>query len=229
MENTLPSIPAKRYFTIGEVSELCGVKPHVLRYWEQEFTQLRPMKRRGNRRYYQHHEVLMIRRIRDLLYDQGFTISGARNKLQELVQSERDRLRMAMGSQVIDIDLPRPRRESLRSEARFGELVGEDEQGNRYYRTKGGEVDPTLHFERRWVVYNGYAEASRIPTGWHGWIHHTTDVAPSETSYTPREWQKPHQPNLTGTPAAYRPSGSTLPSGRRPKATGDYQAWTPGS
>ena len=106
MENTLPSIPAKRYFTIGEVSELCGVKPHVLRYWEQEFTQLRPMKRRGNRRYYQHHEGLMIRRIRDLLYDQGFTISGARNKLQELVQSERDRLRMAMGSQVIDIDLP---------------------------------------------------------------------------------------------------------------------------
>ena len=106
MENTLPSIPAKRYFTIGEVSELCGVKPHVLRYWEQEFTQLRPMKRRGNRRYYQHHEVLMIRRIRDLLYDQGFTISGARNKLQELVQSERDRQRMAMGSQVIDIDLP---------------------------------------------------------------------------------------------------------------------------
>ena len=105
MENTLPSIPAKRYFTIGEVSELCGVKPHVLRYWEQEFTQLRPMKRRGNRRYYQHHEVLMIRRIRDLLYDQGFTISGARNKLQELVQSERDRQRMAMGSQLIDIDL----------------------------------------------------------------------------------------------------------------------------
>ena len=93
MEKTLPSIPAKRYFTIGEVSELCGVKPHVLRYWEQEFTQLRPMKRRGNRRYYQHHEVLMIRRIRDLLYDQGFTISGARNKLQELVQHERDRRR----------------------------------------------------------------------------------------------------------------------------------------
>ncbi|MDM0043943.1 MerR family transcriptional regulator [Variovorax dokdonensis] len=89
MEKTLPSIPAKRYFTIGEVAELCGVKPHVLRYWEQEFTQLRPMKRRGNRRYYQHHEVLMIRRIRDLLYDQGFTISGARNKLQELAQSER--------------------------------------------------------------------------------------------------------------------------------------------
>lgn len=79
----LPPIPAKRYFTIGEVSELCGVKPHVLRYWEQEFTQLKPVKRRGNRRYYQHHEVLLIRRIRQLLYDQGFTISGARNQLDE--------------------------------------------------------------------------------------------------------------------------------------------------
>ncbi|MDM4767448.1 MerR family transcriptional regulator [Pelomonas sp. SE-A7] len=83
MEKALPAIPAKRYFTIGEVSELCGVKPYVLRYWEQEFTQLRPMKRRGNRRYYQHHEVLLIRRIRDLLYDQGFTISGARNQLAD--------------------------------------------------------------------------------------------------------------------------------------------------
>ena len=93
MEKPLPPIPAKRYFTIGEVSDLCGVKPHVLRYWEQEFTQWRPMKRRGNRRYYQHHEVLMIRRIRDLLYDQGFTISGARNKLQEIVQTERDKRR----------------------------------------------------------------------------------------------------------------------------------------
>jgi DNA-binding transcriptional MerR regulator len=81
MEKALPAIPAKRYFTIGEVSELCGVKPYVLRYWEQEFSQLRPMKRRGNRRYYQHHEVLLIRRIRELLYDQGFTISGARNRL----------------------------------------------------------------------------------------------------------------------------------------------------
>src|SRR3954469_18036210 len=79
----LPPIPAKRYFTIGEVSELCGVKPHVLRYWEQEFTQLKPVKRRGNRRYYQHHEVLLIRRIRELLYEQGFTISGARNRLDE--------------------------------------------------------------------------------------------------------------------------------------------------
>jgi DNA-binding transcriptional MerR regulator len=88
LENFLPPIPTKRYFTISEVSSLCSVKPHVLRYWEQEFTQLRPMKRRGNRRYYQRHEVLMIRKIRDLLYEQGFTITGARNKLQELVQIE---------------------------------------------------------------------------------------------------------------------------------------------
>lgn len=79
----LPPIPAKRYFTIGEVSELCGVKPHVLRYWEQEFNQLKPVKRRGNRRYYQHHEVLLVRRIRELLYNQGFTISGARNRLDD--------------------------------------------------------------------------------------------------------------------------------------------------
>jgi DNA-binding transcriptional MerR regulator len=108
MENTLPPIPVKRYFTIGEVGELCGVKPHVLRYWEQEFTQLRPMKRRGNRRYYQHHEVLMIRRIRDLLYDQGFTISGARNRLQEIVQTERERRKMGElpldGMEAVEID-----------------------------------------------------------------------------------------------------------------------------
>jgi DNA-binding transcriptional MerR regulator len=84
----LPPIPAKRYFTIGEVSDLCGVKPHVLRYWEQEFTQLKPVKRRGNRRYYQHHEVLLIRRIRELLYEQGFTISGARNKLENRIAEE---------------------------------------------------------------------------------------------------------------------------------------------
>jgi DNA-binding transcriptional MerR regulator len=89
MEKALPAIPAKRYFTIGEVSDLCGVKPYVLRYWEQEFTQLKPMKRRGNRRYYQHHEVLLIRRIRELLYEQGFTISGARNRLTELVHHHR--------------------------------------------------------------------------------------------------------------------------------------------
>lgn len=93
MSTPLPPIPAKRYFTIGEVAELCGVKPHVLRYWEQEFTQLRPMKRRGNRRYYQHHEVLMIRRIRELLYDQGFTISGARNRLQELAHESKEAVR----------------------------------------------------------------------------------------------------------------------------------------
>ena len=105
MNDALPPIPAKRYFTIGEVAELCGVKTHVLRYWEQEFTQLRPVKRRGNRRYYQHHEVLMIRRIRDLLYEQGFTISGARNRLQELAQAER----APMSHEVIEagsIDLP---------------------------------------------------------------------------------------------------------------------------
>jgi len=110
MEKALPPIPVKRYFTIGEVGELCGVKPHVLRYWEQEFTQLRPMKRRGNRRYYQHHEVLMIRRIRDLLYDQGFTISGARNKLQEMVQSDRERRKASVespieGVEAVEIDL----------------------------------------------------------------------------------------------------------------------------
>jgi len=108
METQLPPIPAKRYFTIGEVGELCGVKPHVLRYWEQEFTQLRPMKRRGNRRYYQHHEVLMIRRIRELLYDQGFTISGARTRLQEIAQHERDRIHsgqaMLTGVEEFDAD-----------------------------------------------------------------------------------------------------------------------------
>ena len=106
MGTTLPSIPAKRYFTIGEVAELCGVKPHVLRYWEQEFTQLRPMKRRGNRRYYQHHEVLMIRRIRDLLYDQGFTISGARNRLQELAHQARDEPVLEGAPEAADFEMP---------------------------------------------------------------------------------------------------------------------------
>jgi DNA-binding transcriptional MerR regulator len=111
METPLPPIPAKRYFTIGEVGELCGVKPHVLRYWEQEFTQLRPMKRRGNRRYYQHHEVLMIRRIRELLYDQGFTIQGARNRLQELVQQEREWRKYSSqleGAEPTDDNAPEP-------------------------------------------------------------------------------------------------------------------------
>ena len=111
----------------------------------------------------------------------------------------------------------------------YGELVGEDEQGNRYYRTKGGKIDPTLHIERRWVIYNGLAEATRVPPSWHGWLHHVVDTPPTEIDYPPREWEKPHVPNLTGTPAAYRPSGSTLASGQRPKATGDYQPWMPGS
>jgi DNA-binding transcriptional MerR regulator len=97
----LPPIPAKRYFTIGEVSELCGVKPHVLRYWEQEFTQLKPVKRRGNRRYYQHHEVLLIRRIRELLYEQGFTISGARNKLDSRIAEGED---LTSGLPPLDVD-----------------------------------------------------------------------------------------------------------------------------
>ena len=93
----LPPIPLKRYFTIGEVSELCGVKPHVLRYWEQELTQLRPVKRGGNRRYYQHHEVLLIRRIRELLYQDGFTISGARNRLDEVASRKREDAEESVG------------------------------------------------------------------------------------------------------------------------------------
>jgi NADH:ubiquinone oxidoreductase subunit len=110
---------------------------------------------------------------------------------------------------------------------RYGELVGEDEYGNRYYRTKGGGVDPTLRFERRWVVYKGLAEASTISPAWHGWIHHTVDTPPPSESVTPLPWWKPHRPNLTGTPAAYRPTGSTLAQNRRPAATGDYKPWTP--
>lgn len=98
----LPPIPAKRYFTIGEVSDLCGVKPHVLRYWEQEFTQLKPVKRRGNRRYYQHHEVLLIRRIRELLYEQGFTISGARNKLDSRITDTGSDYDAALDAATID-------------------------------------------------------------------------------------------------------------------------------
>jgi DNA-binding transcriptional MerR regulator len=100
----LPAIPAKRYFTIGEVSELCGVKPHVLRYWEQEFTQLKPLKRRGNRRYYQHHEVLLIRRIRELLYEHGFTINGARNRLDEPAGSRE--LGGASGTKTMTVPQP---------------------------------------------------------------------------------------------------------------------------
>jgi len=113
MEPTvLPPIPAKRYFTIGEVSDLCGVKPHVLRYWEQEFTQLKPVKRRGNRRYYQHHEVLLIRRIRELLYEQGFTISGARNRLDGRGQHEVEALPEAPPAPAIPTIEP----EALRAE-----------------------------------------------------------------------------------------------------------------
>ncbi len=117
----LPSIPAKRYFTIGEVSELCGVKPHVLRYWEQEFTQLKPVKRRGNRRYYQHHEVLLIRRIRELLYEQGFTISGARNKLDSRITEARIGAAAASDGPFdpdgpVHAGMPSPEREMIRSE-----------------------------------------------------------------------------------------------------------------
>ena len=116
MEKSLPPIPAKRYFTIGEVSELCGVKPYVLRYWEQEFTQLKPMKRRGNRRYYQHHEVLLIRRIRELLYEEGFTISGARNRLDNSIsapeeKSEAAPVRGGRAAPVNGVDLSAIKRE----------------------------------------------------------------------------------------------------------------------
>jgi DNA-binding transcriptional MerR regulator len=112
----LPPIPSKRYFTIGEVSELCGVKSHVLRYWEQEFSQLRPMKRRGNRRYYQHHEVLLIRRIRELLYDQGFTIHGARARLTqgEVEQTHAD---ATEGGSVLSAPIQMGRRFSDRQQA----------------------------------------------------------------------------------------------------------------
>jgi len=114
----LPPIPAKRYFTIGEVSELCGVKPHVLRYWEQEFTQLKPVKRRGNRRYYQHHEVLLIRRIRDLLYEQGFTISGARNRLDESQGTGTRHVAKAEGQESVEPTQDGPELKAIREELR---------------------------------------------------------------------------------------------------------------
>lgn len=108
---------------------------------------------------------------------------------------------------------------------RYGSQVGTDEHGNVYYQGgKDREGRP-----RRWVIYKGYAEASDIPPGWHGWMHHRVDTPPSQENYAVREWQKPHQPNLTGTPMAYRPQGSVLRSGERPRVTGDYDAWTPGS
>jgi NADH:ubiquinone oxidoreductase subunit len=109
----------------------------------------------------------------------------------------------------------------------YGEYVGTDEFGNRYYRTKGGKIDPALGIERRWVIYNGYTEASSVPPSWHSWLHNTVDVLPDEEKFVAREWHKPAKPNLTGMPGAYRPPGSTLALGRRPRATGDYKAWTP--
>lgn len=111
---------------------------------------------------------------------------------------------------------------------RTGELVGRDEMGNIYYRTKNGAIDKALGFDRRWVIYNGEADASKVPSGWKGWLSHTVDVAPTEEIYVPREWEKPHKPNATGTLDAYRPKGSILLTGERPAATGDYEAWTPG-
>jgi NADH:ubiquinone oxidoreductase subunit len=110
----------------------------------------------------------------------------------------------------------------------YGEFVGADEFGNRYYRTRGGKIDRTLNMQRRWVIFHGEAEASSVPPSWHGWLHHTVDAPPTLERYQPRPWQKPHRPNLTGTAGAHRPSGSTLAQGRRPKATGDYKAWNPG-
>jgi NADH:ubiquinone oxidoreductase subunit len=111
---------------------------------------------------------------------------------------------------------------------RQGELVGRDELGNAYYRTRGGAIDPALGFERRWVIYEGISEASKTPPGWNGWLHHTVDVAPSEEDYKPHPWQRPHMPNPTGTPAAIRPDGSTLRPGPRQPTGGDYEAWSPG-
>lgn len=109
-----------------------------------------------------------------------------------------------------------------------GEFVGEDEAGNKYYRTKGGAIDPGLGFQRRWVIYNGEAEASKIPPGWHGWMHQRTDVPPSEEKgYKPYSWQKPHLPNQTGTAHAHRPQGSLLGSAKRAAQGGDYVAWKP--
>lgn len=102
---------------------------------------------------------------------------------------------------------------------RKGTRVGEDSQGNIYYSERKGA--------RRWVIYNGYADASRVPPEWHGWLHYTTDILPTESGYAPRSWEKPHKANMTGTSEAWRPSGSTLTPGRRPAATGDYDAWTP--
>ena len=106
-----------------------------------------------------------------------------------------------------------------------GVPVGKDEFGNTYYRT--AKIDPALGFERRWVIYSGVSEASMTPPGWYGWLHHTVDTPPTQEDYKPRDWQLPHLPNMTGTPEAWRPPGSTLRANARPQATGDYDAWTP--
>ena len=109
----------------------------------------------------------------------------------------------------------------------MGERVGEDEFGNVYYRTKGGRKDRALGFDRRWVIYNGYAEGSATPPGWYGWLHHTVDTPPTQESYKPREWELPYRANMTGTALAYRPPGSILAAGQRPPTGGDYDAWRP--
>lgn len=113
--------------------------------------------------------------------------------------------------------------------ARTGIFVGEDEFGNKYYKAEGALIDRSVGSERRWVVYNGYADASKVPPGWRAWLCHNGDVPPSEQDYTPRAWQKPYVENLTGTSGAYRPRGSQLNVGQRPAATGDYVPWSPGN
>ena len=113
--------------------------------------------------------------------------------------------------------------------ARSGQRVGTDDLGNVYYRAQGPLIDRSVGTERRWVVYNGYADASKVPPGWRAWLCHNGDVPPSEQDYTPRAWQKPYVENLTGTSGAYRPRGSQLNVGQRPAATGDYVPWSPGN
>ena len=111
---------------------------------------------------------------------------------------------------------------------RHGQFVGKDEFGNSYYRAQGHEVDRSVGTERRWVIYNGDADPSRVPPGWRGWLCHNFELPPTEDPILVREWEKPHVPNMTGTPEAYRPRGSQLATGQRPSATGDYVPWTPG-
>ena len=152
MENSLPPIPAKRYFTISEVGELCGVKPHVLRYWEQEFTQLRPMKRSGNRRYYQHNEVLMIRRIRELLYDQGFTIHGARNQMHELGHAHRGQKRLVDSPEFEHtLSSMAPEDADLRDDALEAALVAVIADSNRHNQT--GQSN---HLENRQSISSNF-------------------------------------------------------------------------